>query len=157
MSWVLGRSSDYKVYWLHFSFLSYCIIFLTLYFRESICHTLVILLFVGCRGASIIPGSLRNWGLHEAALAWRLPLLLDSSKVPTTHVTQMQRKSQRQRQIQTCSWLEGLIKVESCTDIMLHTCIQCGQVSCLLTTVLYCSWENLSCLKNKGNIRTWSV
>ena len=24
------------------------------------------------------------------------------------------------------------MKAESCTDIMLHTCIQCGQVSCLL-------------------------
>ena len=76
MSWVLGRSLDYKVYWLHFSFLSYCIIFLTLYFRESICHTLVILLFVGCRGASIIPGSVRTaWSGSGLAPAFAVGLV----------------------------------------------------------------------------------
>ena len=59
-----------------------------LYFRESICHTLVILLFVGCRGASIIPGSVRTaWSGSGLAAAFAVGLVKGPDNSRNTNAT----------------------------------------------------------------------
>ena len=116
----------------------------------------MILLFVGCRGASIIPRSLRTaWSGSGLAAAFAVGLV----KVPdNSRNTNGANKSKTKTNtnlllVRGTSWRRNHV-LTSCYIPVFS--VGRSLACCIWETFLYCSWESLSCLKNKGTVRTWS-